>query len=89
MITSGNTDFGTAGYEICSGGVDHVTGQGKESVAGTHPEPAAERKFRPDQEDLAILAGLRPMDDDFMRCMFKDNLPLVEYVLRIIIGNGI
>ncbi len=64
-----------------------MAGQKKEPAAGTHLDPAAERKFRPNQEDLAILARFRPMDDDFMRCMFKDNLPLVEYVLRIIIGN--
>ena len=26
----------------------------------------------------------RPIDDDFMRCLFKDNVPLAELVLRII-----
>ena len=36
------------------------------------------------QEDLQRLRGLRPIDDDFMRCLFKDNIPLVELVLRII-----
>ena len=36
------------------------------------------------QEDLQRLRELRPMDDDFMRCLFKDNIPLVEFVLRII-----
>ena len=36
------------------------------------------------QEDLQRLRGLRPIDDDFMRCLFKDNIPLAEFVLRII-----
>ena len=30
------------------------------------------------QEDLERLQKLRPIDDDFMRCLFKDNIPLVE-----------
>ncbi len=38
-------------------------------------------------EDLQRLRGLRPIDDDFMRCLFKDNIPLAELVLRIIIGR--
>ena len=33
------------------------------------------------------LKGLRPIDDDFMRCLFKDNIELVEFVLRIITGK--
>ncbi len=36
------------------------------------------------QEDLQRLRGLRPIGDDFMRCLFKDNIPLAEFVLRII-----
>lgn len=36
------------------------------------------------QEDLQRLRDLRPIDDDFMRCLFKDNIPLVELVLRVI-----
>ncbi len=36
------------------------------------------------QEDLQRLRDLRPIDDDFMRCLFKDNIPLVEFVLRVI-----
>ena len=36
------------------------------------------------QEDLQRLSELRPIDDDFMRCLFKDNIPLAEFVLRII-----
>ncbi len=39
------------------------------------------------QEDLQRLSKLRPIDDDFMRCMFKDNIPLAELVLRIITGK--
>lgn len=36
------------------------------------------------QKDLQRLQNLRPIDDDFMRCLFKDNIPLAEFVLRII-----
>ena len=36
------------------------------------------------QKDLQCLAQLRPIDDDFMRCLFKDNIPLAELVLHII-----
>lgn len=36
------------------------------------------------QEDLQRLRLLRPIDDDFMRCLFRDNIPLAEFVLRII-----
>ena len=36
------------------------------------------------QEDLQRLQDLRPIDDDFMRCLFKNNIPLAEFVLRII-----
>ena len=39
------------------------------------------------REDLQRLSRLRPIDDDFMRCMFKDNIPLAELVLRIITGK--
>ena len=39
------------------------------------------------QKDLQRLQGLRPIDDDFMRCLFKDNIPLVELVLRIIMNK--
>lgn len=38
------------------------------------------------QRDLQRLRGLRPIDDDFMRCLFKDNLPLAQLVLRIMTG---
>ena len=39
------------------------------------------------QKDLERLRRFRPMDDDFMRCLFKDNVPLAEMVLRIITGK--
>lgn len=39
------------------------------------------------QADLQRLQSLRPMDDEFMRCLFKDNIPLAEMVLRIITGK--
>lgn len=38
-------------------------------------------------QDLERLRKLRPIDDDFMRCLFKDNIPLAELVLRIITGK--
>ncbi len=39
------------------------------------------------QKDLERLKALRPMDDDFMRCLFKDNIPLAQFVLRILTGK--
>lgn len=33
------------------------------------------------QKDLQRLKNLRPIDDDFMRCIFKENIHLVEHVL--------
>ena len=39
------------------------------------------------QKDLQRLAQLRPIDDDFMRCLLKDNIPLAEFVLRIIMDK--
>ena len=35
-------------------------------------------------EDLEKLHWLRPIDDDFMRCLFRDNIPLAQMVLRIL-----
>ena len=43
-----------------------------------------ERREQKHLQDLERLQKLRPIDDDFMRCLFKDNLPLVQMVLRII-----
>jgi hypothetical protein len=45
-------------------------------------------KEREHQEDLQRLRGLRPIDDDFMRCLFRDNIPLAELVLRIITNKN-
>ena len=39
---------------------------------------------RQHQEDLQRLHELRPIDDDVMRCLFKNNIPLAELVLKII-----
>lgn len=50
-------------------------------------ETKQQRKEREHQEDLQRLRGLRPIDDDFMRCIFKDNLPLVQKVLRILVNK--
>ena len=44
----------------------------------------AERRY---QKNLERLRSLRPIDDDFMRCLFKDNVPLAQLVLRIITGK--
>lgn len=39
------------------------------------------------QQDLQRLKLLRPIDDDFMRCLLKDNIPLAQLILRIITGK--
>ena len=44
-------------------------------------------KRKQHQEDLDRLRSFRPMDDTFMRGLFKENLPLAELVLRIITGK--
>ncbi len=51
-------------------------------------ETEQQRKEREHQQDLQRLRGLRPIDDDFMRGMFKKNLPLAQFVLRIITGKA-
>lgn len=38
------------------------------------------------KRNLEQLAAYRPLDDDFMRELFRDNLPLAQYVLRVITG---
>lgn len=45
------------------------------------------QRQRDHEEDLARLRGFRPVDDTFMRVLFRNNLPLAEYVLRIIIDK--
>ena len=39
------------------------------------------------QQNLEQLANYRPIDDDFMREIFRNNLELAQYVLRIIIDK--
>lgn len=39
------------------------------------------------QKDLELLANYRPLDDDFMRELFRNNLELAQFVLRIIIDK--
>lgn len=46
-----------------------------------------QRKKREHQKDLQRLREFRPIDDNFMRCLFKDNVPLAELVLRVITGR--
>ena len=48
-------------------------------------EMGEEKRQKHRQEDLERLKRFTPMDDTFMRCMFKDNLPLAQMVLRIIL----
>ena len=50
-------------------------------------ETEAQKRERHHQEDLQRLRGFRPIDDTFMRGMFKDTIPLAELVLRIIVGK--
>ena len=50
-------------------------------------ETEVQKRERERLEDLQRLKSLRPIDDVFMRCIFKDNLPLVQKVLRIIINK--
>lgn len=50
-------------------------------------ETEEQKRERHHREDLERLRGFRPIDDTFMRGMFKDNLPLAELVLRIIVGK--
>lgn len=47
-------------------------------------ETEQERRARERQEDLARLRGLRPIDDVFLRCLFRENIPLAQFVLRIL-----
>ena len=46
------------------------------------------RKSDTYEEDMKRLQRLRPMDDDFMRCMFKNNMPLAQKVLRVLLNNS-
>ena len=51
-------------------------------------ETEQQKKERERQEDLQRLRGLRPIDDDFMRCLFKENIPLTQHVLQVITGKA-
>lgn len=46
-----------------------------------------QRREKEHLEDLQRLRGFRPIDDDFMRGMFQQNLPLAQFVLRIVTGK--
>ena len=48
-------------------------------------ETTEKKRLRRHAEDLRRLKNFRPIDDTFMRGLFKDNIPLAELVLRIII----
>ena len=50
-------------------------------------ESEEQRKSREREEDLQRLRGLRPIDDDFMRCLFRENIPLTQHVLSILTGK--
>ena len=50
-------------------------------------ETEEQKRERRHREDLERLRGFRPIDDTFMRGLFKDNIPLAELVLRIIMGK--
>jgi hypothetical protein len=50
-------------------------------------ETEQQRREREHQEDLQRLRGFRPIDDDFMRGLFRKNIPLAQLVLRIITGK--
>ena len=50
-------------------------------------ETAQQKKEREHREDLQRLRGFRPIDDDFMRGLFQQNLPLAQFVLRIVTGK--
>ena len=49
-------------------------------------EEELKEKEREHLKDLERLRKFRPMDDTFMRCLFRDNLPLAQLVLRTITG---
>lgn len=50
-------------------------------------EDENKKRERRHREDLERLRGFRPIDDTFMRGIFKENIPLAELVLRIITGK--
>ena len=60
--------------------------QGRETEALSVRGSEAERKEREHEKDLERLKLLRPMDDDFMRGMLKDDMPLAEFMATMIWG---
>ena len=50
-------------------------------------ETMEQKRERRHQDDLRRLRTFRPIDDTFMRGLFKENLPLAQFVLRIITGK--
>ena len=50
-------------------------------------EEELKEREREHQKDLERLRRFRPMDDAFMRCLFRDNMPLAQLVMRIITGK--
>ena len=61
--------------------------QGRETEALSVRESKAEKREREHEKDLERLKLLRPMDDDFMRGMLKDDMPLAEFMVRIILDK--
>ena len=49
-------------------------------------ETEAQKRERHHQEDLQLLRGFRPIDVTFILGLFKDNIPLAELVVGIIVG---
>ena len=58
--------------------------QGRETEALSVRESKAEKRKREHEKDLERLKLLRPMDDDFMRGMLKDDMPLAEFMATMI-----
>lgn len=50
-------------------------------------ETPEQKRERIHQQNLERLRRLRPIDDTMMRALFQENLPLVQFVLRIITGK--
>lgn len=59
--------------------------QGRETEALSVREAEVERKEREHERDLERLKLLRPMDDDFMRGMLKDDIPLAEFMVSTMV----
>ena len=45
-----------------------------------------EEKERFHEQDLERIKNFRPIDDTIMRVLFRENLPLAQYVLRVVTG---